>query len=899
VGMKAFFFIAVIWLCLSGFSFSQNYKQVKVYLQNPGDVITLSLTGVDPEDGYKTKDNAFIFFMDSEEFAKLQISRLRFEILIDDWFGYYNSLPDLTTQQKENILQQSKNNFNIDGFGFGSMGGFYTYAEVAANLDSMHSQYPNLITQKYSIGTTVEGRTIWAVKISDTPNVTENEPAVGYDALIHAREPVSMSSLLYFMWYLLENYGTDPVATYLVNNREIYCVPVYNADGYEYNHQTYPNGGGMWRKNRRNNGSGCYGIDLNRNYSYQWGYDNIGSSPDPCDETYRGTGPFSEPESQAIRDFIVGKNMQTYFNMHAYGNDLLYPWGYINQACQDEDTYLDFCIDMTKGNGFVYGTGGYILGYNSNGAARDWLYGNQTIKNKIYGYTEEIGTADDYFWPSQSRIFPIVQNTLGTLIYNSLVAGGYLMLGNPNFSNEYFLPSSFVQLTPEYFNKGLATAYNVKVELSSTSPYINTKTFFVTADSIEARNNATLYPPLSFLILNTAPAEEQIPIILTASINNEVVSADTINIIIGYPEYVFQDTTDDPAILWDINSTPANPHWEATTSTFYSPPTCFTDSKSGNYSNNATVTMTLANAIDLSGYSNPRLSFRTKFDLEQGYDYGQVEVSSNNGNTWIPLQGEYTIPGSGDFQPPGEPIYNGTQTNWVQEEISLASYISSQVKLRFELKSDYGITADGWYLDDIGVKVYTAVPVELTSFTAVPKDGEVVLNWITATETNNEGFEIQSKKSTASSQKTEWEKIGFVEGKGTTTKTNSYSFIDENFSDGKIYYRLKQIDYNGTYKIYGPVEVNIGLPLTFNLEQNYPNPFNPTTTISFKIKEKGQVSLKVYNLLGMEVATIVNEIKTAGIYSVKFNGNNLPSGVYFYRLNAGNFTATKKLILLK
>ncbi len=908
--MKTFLYLTLTWFCFSLFGYSQNFKLVKIYLNNPQDIITISSTGADPEDGTTNKDNDLTIFMSDDEFAKLQMSNLNYVVLIDDWFKYYNSLPVLKKEEKESILRKSKDEFNIDGFGFGSMGGFYTYAEAIANLDSMYAQYPDLITQKFLVGTTIEGRTIWAVKISDNPNITENEPAVGFDALIHAREPASMSSLMYFMWYLLENYGTDPVATYLVNNREIYCVPVYNADGYEYNHQTNPNGGGMWRKNRKNSGGGCYGIDLNRNYSYMWGYDNIGSSPDPCDDTYRGSGPFSEPESQAIRDFVTGKNMQTYFNMHAYGNDILYPWGYINQACPDEETYVDFCSDMVQGNGFVYGTGGYILGYNSNGAARDWLYGEQTTKNKIFGYTEEIGTGDDYFWPSQSRIFPIAQNTIWTLIYNSYVAGEYLKLLNPNFSCEYFLPSTFVQMTPEFKNKGLSTAYNIAVQLSTPSMSIDLKTSYTTLDSIPARSSAAVFPCFSFIVSPFAPVEEEIPLILTTKVNDEINSIDTVNIIIGYPDYVFRDTTDDPTNLWTITATPSNPHWEATTSTFYTPPACFTDSKSGNYSNNATVTMTLTNAIDLSQYNNPILSFWTKFDLEPGYDYGQVEVSSNNGSTWTSLQGDYTIPGSGNFQPPGEPLYNGTQIDWVHEEISLASYASSSVKLRFQLNSDYGITADGWYVDDIGVKVYTAIPVELTSFTAVHKDVEVVLNWSTASETNDKGFAVErsaeSLKSEPAYRQAGWERIGFVEGKGTTTETNSYSFIDKNILDGKLYYRLKQIDYDGTFKIYGPVEVNIGLPLTFHLGQNYPNPFNPITNIEYRIPNKEFVSLKVYDVLGNEVATLVNEEKSAGRYEVIFDGSNLPagkaglsSGVYIYRITAGDYSASKKLMLLK
>jgi hypothetical protein len=129
--------------------------------------------------------------------------------------------------------------------------------------------------------------------------------------------------------------------------------------------------------------------------------------------------------------------------------------------------------------------------------------------------------------------------------------------------------------------------------------------------------------------------------------------------------------------------------------------------------------MTLTNSINLTGYTNPRLTFYTKYDIENNWDYGQVEISTNNGSTWIPMQGQYTNPGTGSFQPNGEPLYDGTNTNWVREEISLASYISSQFKIRFELKTDESLQKDGWYVDDIGIMYYSVNSVELNSLTAL------------------------------------------------------------------------------------------------------------------------------------------------------------------------------------
>ncbi|NIV14192.1 MAG: peptidase M14, partial [Aliifodinibius sp.] len=193
---------------------------------------------------------------------------------------------------------------------------------------------------------------------------------------------------------LLENYGSDQEVTYLVNNRELYFVPIINPDGYVYNEQTDPNGGGYWRKNRRNNGNGSFGVDLNRNFGYKWGYDNNGSSPTPSSETYRGTAPFSEPETQVIRDFCLNHDFELTLNYHTYGDLLIYPWGYINALTPDAPIFTALAVDMTQYNNYSHGNASQLL-YPVNGEANDWMYGEQTAKDKIFAMTPEVGPA---FW---------------------------------------------------------------------------------------------------------------------------------------------------------------------------------------------------------------------------------------------------------------------------------------------------------------------------------------------------------------------------------------------------------------------------------------------------------------------------------------------------------------------
>ncbi|MCW8813406.1 MAG: T9SS type A sorting domain-containing protein, partial [Chlorobium sp.] len=187
-----------------------------------------------------------------------------------------------------------------------------------------------------------------------------------------------------------------------------------------------------------------------------------------------------------------------------------------------------------------------------------------------------------------------------------------------------------------------------------------------------------------------------------------------------------------------------------------------------------------------------------------------------------------------------------------------------------------------------------SVPVEFTSFTAISNGKEVTLNWSTATELNNLGFEIQR-----STEGKEFFTVGFVNGHGTTTEQHIYSYADRNLDNGTYNYRLKQVDYDGSYEYSDVIEVEWRAFNSYLLEQNYPNPFNPTTTIGFGLQNKSDVKITILNAIGEEVAVLLNEEREAGFHQVEFNAVSLPSGAYFYQLRAGEFIQTKKMILLK
>jgi len=199
------------------------------------------------------------------------------------------------------------------------------------------------------------------------------------------------------------------------------------------------------------------------------------------------------------------------------------------------------------------------------------------------------------------------------------------------------------------------------------------------------------------------------------------------------------------------------------------------------------------------------------------------------------------------------------------------------------------------YLDQVTWNASGEVPVELVSFNAVVDKNVVDLRWITSSELNNSGFDVQKRSDNSS-----YEKIAYIQGKGTTTQSNGYAYSDIVNQAGTYYYRLKQIDLDGTFEYSNEITVNvIALPGQYALVQNYPNPFNPSTSIEFVLPQVGFVNLSVFNLLGEKVAELVNEVKQSGNHSVVFDASKLSSGTYIYTLSVNGNIITKKMTLIK
>ena len=331
-------------------------------------------------------------------------------------------VPDLMAQHAAALAQHPLQLLDTltPAIGQGAMGGHYTLAEMEAILDDFHSNYPSICSQRVSIGQSVQGRDLWMVKISDNVGVDESEPEVLYDALHHAREPMSLSTTLLFMDELLDGYGVDPEATFLINERELYFIPCVNPDGYEFNRATNPNGGGMWRKNVRITGGGFLGgVDLNRNYATGWSAPNGGNSTDPSSDTYRGPAPFSEPETAAVEAFSVTRQFVQVFSTHSYTDVLLRPFGYQLANPANVGAYNVLGAFMVQENGIPHGGVSSLL-YIAAGGSIDH---HHAVRGS-YAWTAELGRANEGgFWPVGPTIEAIARRHQPMFRKAALTAG--------------------------------------------------------------------------------------------------------------------------------------------------------------------------------------------------------------------------------------------------------------------------------------------------------------------------------------------------------------------------------------------------------------------------------------------------------------------------------------------
>ncbi|MBT8276031.1 MAG: T9SS type A sorting domain-containing protein [Bacteroidia bacterium] len=651
------------------------YSKVRVSLDNSSEIERLAGLDFDLDHPEFEGEDSLYLYVTEAEITKLRYHNFQFEVVIPNFREYY---AEMLMGDAENIQNMTRSDFVADGFDLGSLGGFYTFAEMEAKLDEMKTNYPNLVTTKSSIGTSIEGRPIWMVKISDNPDLDEPEPAAYFDGVHHAREPLAMATTINYMFWLLENYETDPMVQFLVDNRELYFVPIVNPDGYVYNEETDPDGGGLWRKNRNPNGGGlCIGVDLNRNYSFGYAANESCSSPNPCSGVYRGTAPFSEPESTAVKDFLALIQPNTAFSTHSTAGSYLMPYGF-DTSPPDFEIYSEWASAFLDDNDYPYGVTFQMLGYTSCGTTRDYLH-----SEGIYGWTPEID--GDGFWPPPSTIFELVDENLRALFYQSWISGAYLdVQSHTQIGNA--LPGESFQLVVEIKNTGVgAEAQNVSVILSTSNTNVTVPTandYGIVAAREKKDNNASPF------IISLDPSFVGSYFDLTITTYQDAVANESIDIpiFVGEGTTLFFDDAENGMSNWTASGNGIS--WSEVGDDSYSGDFSFGDSNGGNGENNTSNNFELNQTFAFDIDFRPVVTFATKWSIESD-DNANFQVSTDGGTNWNTIK-EYS-----------------KNNDWTVELFDLVAYSGlPDVRFRFTMDTDGFIPGDGFYFDDFTVKEY-------------------------------------------------------------------------------------------------------------------------------------------------------------------------------------------------
>ncbi len=662
------------------------YSKVQINLGENSNVQTLVDLGIAVDHVHKHGHNSIDLVVDENEISLLENSSIEFQILIPDLAANFEQM---WLASRNNLVNA---NCGLEHFDEGSMGSYHSYDDMIEHISLMQTEFPALV-KVMEVGKSVEDRTVYAVKISDNVDTDEstNEGVVYYDALTHAREPMGLETHLYYMWWLLENYGTDEEATYLLDHRELYFIPIVNPDGYVYNQTTNPNGGGFWRKNRRDNGGGCFGIDLNRNYDNEWG-NTIGASPNPCDDRYHGTAPFSEPETQNVRDFVAQIQPSIAFSCHTYSDVFLCPNAFDNNLV-DYETYADYSSEFIPQGYGGYGTWEMMIGYFGAGTTQDYL--NQ---EGIIAWTPEIGHS---FWENPDDICDRVQEMFGPMKYLSWVCGDYITLQDYKLNNELQLwNGEEMELVVTVRNKGLRNSnaevlLNVSSPLSTLEPLQTTFTINDLAVQEQKDNSAQ---PFRFKIKEGAfePGDE-IPIVLTITQGGVELATKQLSFYAGAKTTLFAEDCENGMDQWETSTLT----WDSTFMDSFGGSHSIADSRYGNYARNTNSILLSSIPFDLTDTENPFLEFHAKWSFEPFSDFIILEISDDQFN-WSILEGAYSESNS-----LGETVYTSHQ-HWISEHIDLSAYKDhANAYFRFRLSSDFGVESDGFYFDDFKVVDYT------------------------------------------------------------------------------------------------------------------------------------------------------------------------------------------------
>ncbi len=890
--------LLLVSLLIPAFAWATTYQEIQVPYPSSGDRARLFFHPDLEVMGFG--DGVIKLLSRPELTAELEARGFQVKILI----------PDLEQHYKEQLGNQR-------GYGI-----FHTWEQTVQAMNDLHTQYPNLTTAPVSIGTTGEGRTIWAIKIATNPNVQTSKPEVLYDAVHHAREPIGLEDLLHFMTYLCANYGTDPVITYLVANRRMWFVPIVNVDGYVYNETTNPNGGGMWRKNRRNNGDGCYGVDNNRNYPYQWV--GGGSSPDPCDDTYRGPSAGSEPENQAQMGLINAHHFVTWQSYHSNAGMVLFPWGYTNTHTPDDATFRAVSKEMAKWSGYETGQPGEIL-YFVNGDSFDWGYGETDQHQKIFALTTEI--AGSGFWPQPSEVPGLISENLHSDIFLAQTAGVYLSMTGSQVTggdgNGRLDPGETASLVITVKNVSLINAAtNVQATLQCQDPYVNLKDASSKLGTIATGTTvSSTLDPFTVTIDPTCPQGRSVNFTVHLTGDGGLVEDCPIATTIGQAPVLYSDTFEQSGSEWTKDATencktgtfvrivPVATNFQPGTTPF---PGTYAWVTAQNPNGNDSVddvdggiAATRSPQIDLSTVSHVQLSLNyfhgqlTGGDDPTG-DYFRIDIS-NNGGTTFPVN----LVQIGDVT---------TTPDWKSLQVNLEQLIPLTAHMVIRVQVSDGTAADDIIeggIDNVSVfdRGTGNQPPSAPTLIA-PADSSFVLSTPTLTVANavdpegdqlTYGFRVYADANLT-------QLVASVDGVAQGTGSTSWTVPQVLPSGATYWWRAYAADptSRGLYMttarfvVQDPTSVS-NFPRSFPTLTASPNPASSDVILRYYTPSTPNSKIEIVDASGRLVRSLEGARWTEGWQETRWdgrddNGQRAPAGVYWVRLALPGEVRTIRLV---
>ncbi len=886
-----------------------KYSNVKIYL--PKDQKErLNLLALLEVDHFQENGGAFMYTVDEDQLALLKKNAYLYEVINDD------AVADLEKRNQEYYDRQKSGNtggrvaFEKSGTYLDqviptpsafvvqpTLGGYYRFGQMDTAMTNLVNSYP-AIAKKFSIGTSVEGRQLWCIKISDNVNSDEaTEPEVLFMGLHHAREAIGGSSMIFFMQYLCENYSTDSRIKDLVDNRQIYIIPNSNPDGWEYNRTTNPTGGGQWRKNRRNNGSGQYGVDLNRNWGVDWanctgaiGASNCGSSI-ISSQVFWGTSAYSEPETKSLRTFVRSRKFVACMDQHSVGPYYSLPWGRIfnTMAPADGAVYTQMASLMGKYNGMRYGNTYETLGYEVSGGMKDLLLrGNDSLPNgKCYGMTGEgsNGTSSTSFWPLASEIVTLCKGMIYQNIQLLYMAGSYVDLKDIGTLN--------IQKTSGklYFKAR-------RIGLASQSVTVSV----IPLQNISSVGSAVTIASGSLASFN-GTYNDSIAYVLPPSITDGSIIQYVWRVQTG--GYSYDDTITAMykglELFYDnMEGSLASDNWTITGGWGYTNDNAYTGTKSlsespgVNYTPDSRLIAQLKSNINLSGADVAFLSFWVKYRAENYRDILRVEASTD-GTIWSAISGTSTVrePGTADGSVINDSsALTGINEFWSREVFNLSKYTGAlNLRLRFRFTSDtttaYLYSNDaGFNIDDLTIyagSFGSLLPIELLTFEGRNNGAFNDLYWTTASEKNTHHYVVEKSPDALTFQA-----IGSVAATPNNRTPREYSFTDLHPYGGENIYRLKVVYDDSTFEYSRLVLIKSNDAFSANnsgIKGVYPNPATDNTSVEIHVAEqKVDYNLNVYNTSGQRVHNRTLSLGQ-GEHTVDIDLSQYAQGTYFITLN--------------